>query len=82
MEVSLADIISMHSDGPRINEFQIARVAREILKALTYLHSLDRIHRDVRSDNILLNAKGDIKLGNWVDSFFLMEGVINAFKVG
>ncbi len=63
MEVSLADIISIHSDGPRMNEFQIARVAREILKALTYLHSLNRIHRDVRSDNILLNAKGDIKLG-------------------
>ncbi|PKC06968.1 hypothetical protein RhiirA5_418855 [Rhizophagus irregularis] len=73
MEVSLADIISMHSDGPRINEFQIARVAREILKALTYLHSLNRIHRDVRSDNILLNAKGDIKLADFVHSVQLTE---------
>ena len=63
MEVSLADLISIYQDGSRISEFHIARVAREILKALTYLHSLNRIHRDVRSDNILLNAKGDIKLG-------------------
>lgn len=63
MEASLADLIAMHEDEPQINEAQIARVARETLKALIYLHSLQRIHRDVRSDNILLDASGEIKLG-------------------
>ncbi|CAG8457462.1 13291_t:CDS:2 [Gigaspora rosea] len=62
MEVSLADLIAMYPDEPRMNELQIAFVSREILKALVYLHSLQRIHRDVRSDNVLLNVRGDIKL--------------------
>ncbi|CAG8658526.1 4207_t:CDS:10, partial [Funneliformis mosseae] len=73
MEVSLADLISLYEDGHRMSEFHIARVAREVLKALTRLHSLGRIHRDVRSDNILLNAKGDIKLADFTYSVQLTE---------
>ncbi|CAG8534229.1 556_t:CDS:10 [Acaulospora morrowiae] len=73
MEISLADIIGMHEDGPRLNEFQIARVARETLKALNYLHELRIIHRDVRSDNILINSRGDIKLADFGYSVQLTE---------
>ncbi|CAG8784076.1 30809_t:CDS:2, partial [Racocetra persica] len=62
MEVSLADLIA---DELQMSEPQIALVTREILKALTYLHSQRRIHRDVRSDNVLLNARGDIKLADF-----------------
>ncbi|CAG8610394.1 5342_t:CDS:10 [Cetraspora pellucida] len=59
MEVSLADLIA---DELQMSELQIALVTQEILKALAYLHGQRRIHRDVRSDNVLLNARGDIKL--------------------
>ncbi|CAG8521525.1 15025_t:CDS:10, partial [Cetraspora pellucida] len=59
MEVSLADLIA---NELQMSELQIALVTQEILKALTYLHGQRRIHRDVRSDNVLLNARGDIKL--------------------
>ncbi|CAG8523924.1 10445_t:CDS:10 [Diversispora eburnea] len=73
MEVSLADLIAMYEDELQINELQIALVARETLKALIYLSSLQRIHRDVRSDNILLNAWGDIKIADFGHSVQLTE---------
>jgi serine/threonine protein kinase len=62
MDVSLADIISIDSE-PRMQELHIARVARDTLRALCRIHKLNRIHRDIRSDNILLNMRGEIKLG-------------------
>ncbi|RHZ78752.1 hypothetical protein Glove_156g86 [Diversispora epigaea] len=73
MEVSLADLIAMYEDELQISELQIALVARETLKALIYLSSLQRIHRDVRSDNILLNAWGDIKIADFGHSVQLTE---------
>lgn len=45
-----------------LEESLIARIARDILRALTRIHRLNRIHRDIRSDNILLNLRGDVKL--------------------
>ncbi|CAG8637323.1 3597_t:CDS:2, partial [Paraglomus occultum] len=65
MDVSLADLILMHSDGPRFTESQISTVAHSILQALVHLHKGHCIHRDVRSDNILLDADGNIKLADF-----------------
>jgi serine/threonine-protein kinase CLA4 len=72
MDVSLADLIEMHSDGPHFTELQISRVAHSILQALIHLHKGHCIHRDVRSDNILLDRHGNIKLGNaFTNTIFL-----------
>lgn len=45
-----------------LNESQIATVCRETLNGLKFLHSKGVIHRDIKSDNILLSMEGDIKL--------------------
>lgn len=45
-----------------MKERQIAYVTREVLKALDFLHAKGVIHRDIKSDNVLVDLKGKVKV--------------------
>lgn len=48
-----------------LQENQIAAVLRSCLKALEFLHSKGVIHRDIKSDSILLTTDGKVKLSDF-----------------
>jgi p21-activated kinase 1 len=58
---SLTDVVTFNM----MTEGMIASVCRETLKGLLHLHSKGVIHRDIKSDNILLSMEGNIKLSRW-----------------
>eukprot|EP01114_Cavostelium_apophysatum_P018584 TRINITY_DN577_c1_g1_i1.p1 TRINITY_DN577_c1_g1~~TRINITY_DN577_c1_g1_i1.p1 ORF type:complete len:484 (+),score=175.47 TRINITY_DN577_c1_g1_i1:129-1580(+) len=60
----LTDILEQFEDI-KLTESEIAFCCRETLRALSYIHSLHRIHRDIKSDNILLNLEGAVKLADF-----------------
>jgi len=46
-------------------ESQIAKVVLEVMKGLKVMHMLGYMHRDVKSENILVNSKGEIKIADF-----------------
>ncbi|XP_068688104.1 serine/threonine-protein kinase PAK mbt-like [Montipora foliosa] len=58
---SLTDIITHTS----LSEEQVSCVCRSVLKALAFLHPQGVIHRDIKSDSILLTPSGLVKLSDF-----------------
>ncbi|KRZ75346.1 Serine/threonine-protein kinase PAK mbt [Trichinella papuae] len=58
---ALTDIVT----SSKMDEVQIATVCKQCLDALAYLHEQGVIHRDIKSDSILLDAEGKVKLSDF-----------------
>jgi len=59
----LTDVLEYQS--VLLTENHIAYICEQALLGLAYIHTLDRIHRDIKSDNILLNRSGSVKIADF-----------------
>lgn len=60
--VNGGSLFELLKPGAVTDENVILIIAKEILIALEYLHDQGKIHRDLKSQNILLNQTGEVKL--------------------
>ncbi|KAE8450192.1 hypothetical protein EG329_006973 [Mollisiaceae sp. DMI_Dod_QoI] len=56
---ALTDVID---NNPNITEEQISTICLETCQGLEHLHAQNIIHRDIKSDNVLLDARGNVKI--------------------
>lgn len=48
-----------------MSEPMIAYVCRSMLMALSFMHREFRLHRDIKSDNVLINFEGEVKVADF-----------------
>lgn len=59
---ALTDILGR---GVKWTEENMAFVVQQSLLGLSFMHSRHRLHRDIKSDNILVNHQGQVKLADF-----------------
>ena len=62
---SCAAVMKTHFPTGFKDEALVATILHETLKGLAYLHGDNRVHRDIKAGNILLGARGEVKLGDF-----------------
>ncbi|KAJ2783470.1 hypothetical protein H4R18_001679 [Coemansia javaensis] len=76
---SITDLLAGYPEI-RMPAITISFAMHEVLTALAYLHERHIIHGDVRSDNVLIDDKGQVKLADFSNAVFLDAGQTSAQK--
>lgn len=59
---SLFHFVKKRKPHSRIPEAEAAPIFRQIVSAVSYMHSLAIVHRDLKLDNVLIDENNEVKL--------------------
>ena len=68
--VSLTEVVE--NNIGTFEEPQIAAITAKVLEGLNFLHANYIIHRDIKSDNILLGSNGDVKISTFLSFYHIL----------
>ena len=61
-QFAYGELFEIFQDDKRLPEAEVSNIARQLVKALNYLHSQKVIHRDMKPQNVLIGSNGTVKL--------------------
>jgi len=59
------DLLHRLMEHGKLNENGARRAFKQLLDAIEYSHSKGIVHRDIKLENVFLDARGNVKLGDW-----------------
>ncbi|CAF1401567.1 unnamed protein product, partial [Rotaria sordida] len=65
VENEIKTLSTLNHKNRQLSEASIRNYTRQILKDLQYLHENHILHRDIKSANILINSRGEIKIADF-----------------
>eukprot|EP00767_Chilomastix_cuspidata_P002152 gnl/Chilomastix_cuspidata/2279.p1 GENE.gnl/Chilomastix_cuspidata/2279~~gnl/Chilomastix_cuspidata/2279.p1 ORF type:complete len:491 (+),score=156.51 gnl/Chilomastix_cuspidata/2279:183-1655(+) len=74
LAVGSVSAIMKRASPDGLDELTVARILKDVLKALVYFHSHGQVHRDIKASNVLLTANGVSLLADFGVSAWTVEG--------
>eukprot|EP01112_Ceratiomyxa_fruticulosa_P017251 TRINITY_DN5342_c0_g2_i9.p1 TRINITY_DN5342_c0_g2~~TRINITY_DN5342_c0_g2_i9.p1 ORF type:complete len:193 (+),score=20.53 TRINITY_DN5342_c0_g2_i9:1022-1600(+) len=71
-----------NSNSNKIDEEFVGKIAYEILQALCYLNENGMVHRNLSSENVLLDSQNNVKLADYGLYYMTSYGKNVAFAIG
>ncbi|GAA6020320.1 hypothetical protein JCM10207_003225 [Rhodosporidiobolus poonsookiae] len=68
----LFDYVDAHPTG--LPPFEIRRILRQLTDAIWFLHEHSIVHRDIKDENVVLDAEGNVRLIDFGSAAYVKEG--------
>lgn len=65
-----------------LQEHEILHIFKQIIVAINYLHGMNILHRDIKTENIFINKDGYLKIGDFGISKLLLTRTVATSLVG